>query len=85
MTDCDVVAVEPETAAPFEASFANGRMTPVEYKPSFCDGCGGQAVLPNMWNLARGMETAQSKPLLSGGVAVTLRQALFYLPFRAGF
>ena len=57
--------------APFAASVANGKVTPAEYKPSFCDGCGGKAVLPNMWELAR---KATTQPLLSAGVAVTLKQ-----------
>ena len=69
--DCDVIAIEPQTAAPFAASVAKGEMTPVVYKPSFCDGCGGKAVLPNMWQLAR---EATTQPLLSSGVAVTLKQ-----------
>jgi len=49
-----VVAVEPETASPFSLSMKNGKATKFEnYQSSFVDGCGGKAVLPKIWNLAR--------------------------------
>ena len=49
-----VVACEPETASPFSLSMRNGKATKFEhYQASFVDGCGGKAVLPKIWNLAR--------------------------------
>jgi threonine dehydratase len=51
--DVRIGTVEPETAAPFAASFAAGRATAVEYVPSFVDGAGGPLVLPRMWDLVR--------------------------------
>jgi threonine dehydratase len=59
-----VVACEPDTAAPLARSFADGRLSAVDYRPSFVDGAGGKTVLPAMWERAR--------PLLSGAVAVPL-------------
>lgn len=52
--DCKVVAVEPESAAPFARSIKAGRaMTFNEYRSSFVDGCGGKAVLQEIWALAK--------------------------------
>ena len=49
-----VVACEPDTASPFALSMRNGKPTKFEkYQASFVDGCGGKAVLPKVWNLAR--------------------------------
>jgi threonine dehydratase len=59
-----VLACEPETGAPFAASFAAGQRVDVEYTPSFVDGAGSKAVLPAMWDRARA--------LLAGGVAVPI-------------
>ncbi len=59
-----VFACEPETGAPLAASLAAGEPVGVDYLPSFVDGAGGKAVLPQMWERAR--------PLLSGSVTVTL-------------
>ena len=59
-----VIACEPDTGAPFAASFAAGQRVDVGYTPSFVDGAGSKAVLPAMWDRAR--------PLLAGGVAVPL-------------
>jgi threonine dehydratase len=61
-----VMAVEPETAAPLAASFAAGEPREVDYRPSFVDGAGGRAVLPEMWPLARDM--------LGGSVVVSLAE-----------
>ena len=47
------VAVEPDTAAPLNASLEAGEPTPVDYRPSFIDGAGGKSVLAEMWPLAR--------------------------------
>ena len=44
-----IVAVEPETAAPLEASLEAGERRAVEYRPSFVDGAGSRTVLEAMW------------------------------------
>jgi threonine dehydratase len=59
-----VYACEPETGAPLTAAFAAGEPVTVEYKPSWIDGAGSRALLPQMWELAR--------PLLDGAFAVSL-------------
>ena len=46
-----VFTVEPETGAPFAASFAAGTEQTVEYTPSFVDGAGAPLVLPKMWGI----------------------------------
>lgn len=62
---CKVFAAEPATAAPFALSKAHGRVSRFEaWEPSFCDGCGGMAVLEELWPL--------SNRLLGGGFAVPL-------------
>jgi threonine dehydratase len=50
-----VFTVEPETGAPFAASFAAGSPQPVEYTPSFVDGAGAPVVLPKMWGIDSGL------------------------------
>jgi len=62
--DTAVHAVEPETGAPLTASFAAGDAQKVEYQPSFVDGSGSPALLPKMWQLARGV--------LDGATAVSI-------------
>jgi threonine dehydratase len=60
-----VFAAEPETAAPFAASLANGRASRFEgWQASFVDGAGGKSVLPTMWPLL--------SRLLSGSIVVPL-------------
>ena len=59
-----VYAVEPETGAPLTASLAAGEPLKVDYEPSFVDGSGSPALLPKMWELARGV--------LDGAVAVPI-------------
>ncbi len=59
-----VLACEPATGAPFAASYAAGRPVEVDYVPSFVDGAGSKMLLGPMWEHAR--------PLLSGGIALTL-------------
>jgi threonine dehydratase len=59
-----VYAVEPETGAPLTASLAAGEPRKVDYEPSFVDGSGSPALLPKMWELARGV--------LDGAVAVRI-------------
>ena len=61
-----VVAAEVDTAAPLAASLAAGRPTDVAYTPSFVDGIGAPRVLPEMWELARG--------LLAGAAVVSVPQ-----------
>lgn len=62
---CRVVAVEPETAAPFHLSKRAGRPVPFDqYRSSFVDGCGGKSVLKEIWDLA--------KDVIDDGVAVSL-------------
>jgi threonine dehydratase len=59
-----VLACEPETGAPFAASFAAGSPVEVDYTPSFVDGAGSKMLLGPMWERAR--------TLLAGGIAVPL-------------
>jgi threonine dehydratase len=47
-----VYAVEPETAAPVNATLSAGRPTPVEYTPSFVDGAGSRELIPRVWERA---------------------------------
>ena len=49
--EAKVFTVEPETGAPFAASFAAGSPQPFEYVPSFVDGAGAPLVLPKMWGI----------------------------------
>lgn len=56
-------ACEVATGAPFAASLAAGEPVPVNYTPSFVDGIGALAVLPEIWPLAR--------RLLDGGLTAT--------------
>ncbi len=63
-----IVVVEPETGAPVTATLANGRvLAAVEYTPSFIDGAGSGALLPDMWERA--------EPLVSDAYAVSLADA----------
>jgi threonine dehydratase len=60
----DLVACEPETAAPFAASLKAGHATEVARTPSFTDGIGAQNVLPEMWERLRGLvELSRVLPL----------------------
>ena len=62
-----VYAVEPATGAPLTASLAAGELRKIDYEPSFVDGSGSPAVLPKMWDLARGA--------LDGAVSVSIADA----------
>jgi threonine dehydratase len=63
-----VYAVEPETAAAVTATFAAGGVpAEVEYVPSFVDGCGSRAVLPEVW--------AHASQLLDGAFAIPIVEA----------
>ena len=62
---CQVFAVEPDTAAPFAISKRAGRALRFEdWESSFVDGCGGKAVLEEIWEVA--------KDVVDGGIAVPL-------------
>jgi threonine dehydratase len=51
-----LIVVEPETGAPVNATFAaHGEPTPVDYVPSWIDGSGSRALLPNVWARASGL------------------------------
>jgi threonine dehydratase len=63
-----VYVCEPETGAPVTAAIANGGVpTPVSFTPSFIDGAGSGALLPEMWERAR--------PLVTGSFALSLEEA----------
>jgi threonine dehydratase len=59
-----MIACEPETAAAVTTALSAGAPRPVAYRPSFVDGAGAKAVLPDMWEGA--------KPLLTGALVATL-------------
>jgi threonine dehydratase len=61
-----VVACEVETAAPLRAAMAAGFPQPIEYQPSFVDGIGAGATLPEMWPIVR--------RLISGVAVVSLEE-----------
>jgi threonine dehydratase len=68
-----VYAVEPATGAPLTASLAAGELRKIDYKPSFVDGSGSPAVLPKMWELARGaLDGAVSVSIADTAAAVRL-------------
>lgn len=46
-----VFGCEPATAAPLNASLPAGKPVAIERVASFVDGCGGRAMLPEMWPL----------------------------------
>jgi threonine dehydratase len=71
--DTGVYAVEPETGAPLTAAFATGEARAIDYVPSFVDGSGSPALLPKMWELARGvLDGATSVPIDDTAAAVRL-------------
>jgi threonine dehydratase len=57
-------SVEPETGAPAAATLAAGVPTAVEYVPSFVDGSGSRALIPEVWEHA--------SQLLEDGFAIPL-------------
>jgi threonine dehydratase len=68
-----VVTAEPETAAPLAASLRAGEPTGIEFTPSFVDGAGGRALLPTMWEHARGLvDDAVAVPLDDVAEAIRL-------------
>jgi threonine dehydratase len=74
--EAQVYAVEPNTGAPLTASLAAGKPQKVDYEPSFVDGSGSPALLPKMWELARGV--------LDGAVSVSLDETAAAVRLLAG-
>jgi threonine dehydratase len=70
-----IVACEPETAAPLNASFNVGAPTDVDFVPSFVDGAGGPRVYPEMFELARRL-IDQAHPVPLEGVTEAVRLLL---------
>ena len=50
--DTKMFAVEVNTAAPLAASLEAGSPQAIEYTPTFIDGMGGKAIVPEMWDFA---------------------------------
>jgi threonine dehydratase len=68
-----VVTAEPETGAPLAAALAAGEPREIEFAPSWVDGAGGRALLPGMWERARGLvDEAVAVPLEDAAEAVRL-------------
>ena len=61
-----VFVVEPETAAPVNATLAAGALTAVAYRSSFVDGAGGRELVPHVWE--------QAAPLVDGAFVASLEQ-----------
>jgi threonine dehydratase len=62
--DTRVITAEPASAAPFAASVGAGEPSDIDFQPSFVDGAGGRALLPTMWDRARGLvDAAVAVPL----------------------
>jgi len=71
--DVRIVVAEPETAAPLATSLAAGEPREIEFRPSWVDGAGGRALLPGMWERARGLvDEAVAVPLAEVAEAVRL-------------
>jgi threonine dehydratase len=80
-----VFTVEPETGAPFAASFAAGLPQTVSFAQSFVDGAGAPVVLPKMWGIDSGLvdgaltasldETAAAVRLLAERIRVVAEGA----------
>ncbi|HKU56102.1 MAG TPA: pyridoxal-phosphate dependent enzyme [Gaiellaceae bacterium] len=71
--DTRVVTAEPDTAAPLAAAFEAGEPRAIEFTPSWIDGAGGPALLPGMWEHARGLvDEAVAVPLPEVEEAVRL-------------
>jgi len=59
-----IVTAEPETAAPLHASLRAGEPVEIDFRASWVDGAGGRALLPTMWERARGLvDEAVAVPL----------------------
>ncbi|MFT5196744.1 MAG: threonine dehydratase [Cellvibrionaceae bacterium] len=64
--DTKLYAVEVDTAAPLAASLAAGSPQEFDYIPTFIDGMGGKAILPEMWPFA--------SSLLDGSLVMTVKE-----------
>jgi threonine dehydratase len=74
--DVRIVTAEPETAAPLAAAFRVGEPREIDFTPSWVDGAGGRALLPGMWERARGLvDEAVAVPLAEVEEAVRLLAA----------
>ena len=68
-----VFTVEPESGAPFAASFAAGSEQKVDYTPSFVDGSGSRALIPGVWAHVSGLlDGAFAIPTAETAAAVRL-------------
>ena len=63
--DTRVFGCEPITAAPLNASLAAGQPLSIDRVPSFVDGCGGRAILPEMWPLIQRLIAGAFAPALA--------------------
>ena len=61
-----IYACEVETSAAFAAALAAGKITKIDYTPSFVDGIGSGSVLAEMWPIAR--------DLLDGSIVMSLSE-----------
>ncbi|HLX07708.1 MAG TPA: pyridoxal-phosphate dependent enzyme [Thermoanaerobaculia bacterium] len=69
----EVFGCEVTTASPLAASFEAGEARAIDYQPSFVDGIGGKALLPEMWPLAsRLLAGSRVVPLAAVAAAVRL-------------
>jgi threonine dehydratase len=71
-----VFGCEPATAAPLHASLAAGAPVAIERIPSFVDGCGGRAILPEMWPLVNTLLSGSFAPSLADIAAAVRALAL---------
>ena len=63
-----IYVCEPKTGAPVTAAFANGGVpAKIDYTPSFIDGAGSGALLPEMW--------AHAQPLVTDAFSISLDDA----------
>jgi threonine dehydratase len=68
-----VIAVEPETGAPVNATLAAGEPTAVDYVPSFVDGSGSRELIPRVWeHVSQLLDDAWAAPLPDVAAAVRL-------------
>ncbi len=72
--DTQIIAAEPETAAPFATSVRNGCASRFDgWRASFVDGAGGKSVLPTMWPLlSRLVDSSIVVPLSDVAAAMRL-------------
>jgi threonine dehydratase len=70
--EVEVIACEPETAAPFTASLKAGAASEINRTPSFVDGIGTRNVLPEMWARLAGL-VRSSRVLTLEQIAAAIR------------